>query len=255
MLSPGPWVPRPRCPSTRPNPNQRLTLSHPTSFRPARSLGSPGRGRHRVPRAAPPGDQTPHRGNVPRRRTAHPEVPPLPAFGSDEGAGTLARRAGARPGRIPERTAPLSPQAEKAVPTRRLRLPCPPLRAWAFGLVDFSWKYCTRKPPLPLEHWRQSWALRLTSPRDRGPHAGDAETLFFDRRTRAAPQVRLSAQVPILEVGRKASRVHISPTQVNRKTDFILSAGKHQGGARLVKILFQPWFHLHTARKILLFYA
>ena len=141
------------------------------------------------------------------------------------------------------------------MPTRRLRLPCPPLRAWAFGLVDFSWKYCTRKPPLPLEHWRQSWALRLTSPRDRGPHAGDAETLFLDRRTRAAPQVRLSAQVPILEVGRKASRVHISPTQVNRKTDFSLSASKHQGGGRLVKILFQPWFHLHSARKILLFYA
>lgn len=162
----------------------------------------------------------------------------------------------ARPGRIPERTAPLSPQAKKAVPTRHLRLPCPPLRAWAFGLVEFSWKYYTRKPPLPLEHWRQSWALRLTSPRYRGPHACDAETLFLDRRTRAAPQVRLlSAQVPILEVGRKTSRVHILPTQVNRKTDLSLSASKHQGGALLVKILFQPWFHLHIARKILSFYA
>ncbi|XP_043295838.1 uncharacterized protein LOC122423122 [Cervus canadensis] len=95
----------------------------------------------------------------------------------------------ARPGRIPERTAPLSPQAEKAVPPRHLRLPCPPLRAWAFGLVEFSWKYYTRKPPLPLEHWRQSWALRLTSPRYRGPHACDAETLFLDRSTRAAPQL------------------------------------------------------------------
>lgn len=65
-----------------------------------------------------------------------------------------------------------------------------------------------------------------------GPHACDAETLFPDPRPRAPPQVTvLSAQVPVLEVGRKASRVLISFTQVNRKTDFSLSSNRQQGGA------------------------
>ena len=65
-----------------------------------------------------------------------------------------------------------------------------------------------------------------------GPHACDAETLFLDPRPRAPPQVTvLFAQVSVLEVGRKASRVLTSFTQVNRKTDFSLSSKRQQGGA------------------------
>lgn len=89
--------PTPQVPLHTPQ-SKSASLSHPTSFTPARSLGSPGRGRHGAPRAARPGDQTPHHGNVSRRRTAVPEVPPLPAFGSDEEAGTFARRAGGEAG-------------------------------------------------------------------------------------------------------------------------------------------------------------
>lgn len=53
------------------------------------------------------------------------------------------------------------------MPTRRLRLPRPPLQAWAFGLVEFIWKYCTRKPPLPP----RTPALELRPPPDVAPRS------------------------------------------------------------------------------------